>query len=98
MRMAILIGRLIGMRLSSFMGRSYLVLQFPMASQAATLMAVLGDLLMAPSPAGPRHDLGERCSRAGRGPDESNEQPADLRDRNRDMARAPARAEDPPFV
>ena len=42
-------------------------------------MAVLGDLLMVPSPAGPRHDLGERWPWIDCGPEESDQEAADLR-------------------
>ena len=48
-------------------------------------MAVLGDLLMASAPARPGDDLREAGRRAGRGPEEPDEQPADLGDRDGDM-------------
>src|SRR5947209_13376884 len=75
-----------------------LVLQFPLVSQAAAFVAFLSDLLVGPPPAGPGHDLGEPGRWASRGPHESDEEAADLRDRDRDVARAPGRARRPPFL
>ena len=51
-------------------------------------MTGLGDLLMVPAPAGPGEDL---IGRARCGPEESDEQAADLRDGDRDVAGAVGR-------
>jgi hypothetical protein len=45
-------------------------------------VALLGDPLVAPPPTGPPHDP---LGRVGGGPDEPGEQPADLRDGDRDV-------------
>ena len=61
-----------------------LVLQLPLAFQAATFVAVLGNFLMVTAPARPSRDL---VGCPGRHPEESDEQPTDFRDRDRDVGR-----------
>src|ERR687891_664894 len=60
----------------------YLVLQFPLSSQAATAMACLGYLLVPTPPAGPANDLRWRVSRD---PQEADQESTDLRDSERDV-------------
>src|SRR5207245_10301711 len=60
--------------------------------------AFLRELLMASSPAGPGHDLGELRPRAGCRPEKPDEKAADLRDGDRDMRGTPGRARRAPFL
>lgn len=62
-----------------------LVLQFPMLLQAASDVALLRGPLVAAAPAGPGHDVVERGWRAGGGPEEADQEAADLGDGDRDV-------------
>lgn len=61
-----------------------LVLQFPFWSHAAPAVSLLGDLLVTPAPTGPRAHL---VWGMGRRPDEADEEPSDLRHRERKVER-----------